>query len=263
MSRDRAAHRVVPVPRIRQIYVDTLHLGHNKHTVHALLEADVTDARQVIAGHRERTGEQLSFTAFVLGCLGRAIDEDRAMHALRNWRNELVLFDEVDVTTMIEVTAGEERFPLPHVIRGVNKRPFRDIHDEIRGHQAARARQPNPYQRLTPLYGLIPGPLRRLVWRVFFRSPHLAKRYVGTTILTSVGMFGQGAGWGITMPLYTLGVTLGSIVERPALVDGRVETREYLCVTLGIDHDIVDGAPAARFAQRFAELLGSAYGLEG
>jgi pyruvate/2-oxoglutarate dehydrogenase complex dihydrolipoamide acyltransferase (E2) component len=38
-------------------------------------------------------------------------------------------------------------------------------------------------------------------------------------------------------------------------------SREYLNVTLSFDHDIVDGAPAARFAGRFTELVQSGYGL--
>jgi pyruvate/2-oxoglutarate dehydrogenase complex dihydrolipoamide acyltransferase (E2) component len=262
MSKIQAVHRVVPLPRMRQVYIDTLHLGHRKHTVHALIEADVTEARRIIAEHKARTGETLSFTAFVLGCLGRAVDGNRYMHAFRNWRNQLVLFDEVDVTTMFEVQAGDERFPVAHVIRAVNKRPFREIHDEIRSYQTARQRQPNPYERLLPLYTLVPGPIRRLVWRAFFRCPHLAKQSMGTTILTAVGMFGEGGGWGITMPLYTLGVTLGGIVQRPALIGDRIEGREYLCITLGFDHDIVDGAPAARFAQHFKQALESGYGLD-
>jgi pyruvate/2-oxoglutarate dehydrogenase complex dihydrolipoamide acyltransferase (E2) component len=242
---------VVPIPRMRQVYIDTLHLGHRKHTIHALIEADVTTARRILAEHKARTGEALSFTAFLLGCLGQAVDRDRTMHAVRNWRHQLVLFDEVDVTTMFEVQAGDERFPLAHVLRAVNRRSFRELHDEIRGYQTARKRQPNPYERLLPLYTLVPGPLRRLVWKGLFRSPHLAKRNFGTAILTSVGMFGQGSAWGISMPMYTLGVTVGSIVEKPTWVDGQVEPREYLCLTLSFDHDIVDGAPAARFAQHF------------
>jgi pyruvate/2-oxoglutarate dehydrogenase complex dihydrolipoamide acyltransferase (E2) component len=246
---------------MRQVYVDTLHISHRKHTIHALIEADVTAARRIIADHKARTGETLSTTAFVLTCLGQAIDRNRYMHALRNWRGQLVLFDEVDVTTMIEVRAGDERFPLPHVIRAVNQRGFRDIHDEIRGHQAAREQRPNPYQRLLPLYTFIPGPIRRLAWKALYRSPHLAKQNVGTTILTSVGMFGQGAGWGIMMPLYTLGVTLGSIAQRPVLAGDGVGVRQHLCITLSFDHDIVDGAPAARFAQHFKELLESGHGL--
>jgi len=263
MSKPRAAHRVVPVPRMRQVYIDTLHLGHRKHTIHALIEADVTTARRILAEHKARTGETLSFTAFVLGCLGRAVDGDRTMHAVRNWRNQLVLFDEVDVSTMFEVQAGNERFPLAHVIRAVNRRPFREIHDEIRSYQTARKRQPNPYERLLPLYTLVPGPIRRLVWKWLFRSPYLAKQNFGTTIVTAVGMFGQDSAWGISMPMYTLGVTVGSIVEKPAWVDGQLEPREYLCLTLSFDHDIVDGGPAARFAQHFKELLEGGHGLMG
>jgi pyruvate/2-oxoglutarate dehydrogenase complex dihydrolipoamide acyltransferase (E2) component len=261
MTKAEAVHRVVSVPRMRQVYVDTLHLGHRKHTIHALIEADVTRARDHIAEHKAQTGEQLSFTAFVLGCLGQAIDGNRYMHAIRTWRNRLVLFDEVDVATMFEVQAGTERFPLAHVIRAVNKRSFREIHDEIRSYQTIRQRQPNPYERLLPLYGLVPGPIRRLAWKTLFRSPHLAKQNVGTTTLTAVGMFGEGGGWGITMPIYTLGVTLGGIEQRPAPAGGESRMHDWLCITLSFDHDIVDGAPAARFAQHLKELLESGYGL--
>lgn len=49
MGKSQVNHRIAPFPRIRQVYVDTLHLGHRKHTVHALLEADVTDARGEMA----------------------------------------------------------------------------------------------------------------------------------------------------------------------------------------------------------------------
>jgi pyruvate/2-oxoglutarate dehydrogenase complex dihydrolipoamide acyltransferase (E2) component len=44
-------------------------------------------------------------------------------------------------------------------------------------------------------------------------------------------------------------------------VDGEIRIREYLSVTISFDHDIVDGAPAARFAQRLKELVESGYGL--
>ena len=64
------------------------------------------------------------------------------------------------------------------------------------------------------------------------------------------------------MPLYTLNITLGGIATKPGIVDGRVEPREYLQVTLSFDHDIVDGAPAARFAERLKGLIEAGTGLE-
>jgi pyruvate/2-oxoglutarate dehydrogenase complex dihydrolipoamide acyltransferase (E2) component len=44
-------------------------------------------------------------------------------------------------------------------------------------------------------------------------------------------------------------------------VDGRIEVREYLNMTVSVDHDIVDGAPAARFVNELRELIESGYGL--
>lgn len=44
-------------------------------------------------------------------------------------------------------------------------------------------------------------------------------------------------------------------------VDGRIAIREYLAITLSFDHDIIDGAPAARFAARLREVIESGYGL--
>ncbi|MEJ2353995.1 MAG: 2-oxo acid dehydrogenase subunit E2 [Anaerolineales bacterium] len=53
----------------------------------------------------------------------------------------------------------------------------------------------------------------------------------------------------------TVAVAEGGNVERPRVNDGRLETREHLCLTVTFNHDIVDGAPAARFLKRFSELL--------
>jgi pyruvate/2-oxoglutarate dehydrogenase complex dihydrolipoamide acyltransferase (E2) component len=40
-----------------------------------------------------------------------------------------------------------------------------------------------------------------------------------------------------------------------------IEPREILNLTVMFDHDIVDGAPAARFMRRLVELIESGYGL--
>jgi pyruvate/2-oxoglutarate dehydrogenase complex dihydrolipoamide acyltransferase (E2) component len=74
-------------------------------------------------------------------------------------------------------------------------------------------------------------------------------------------MFGSGGGWGIPITNYPVQLTVGGIAERPALVDGSVEAREFLAVTVSVDHDTVDGAPAARFAERLRSLVESADGL--
>jgi 2-oxoacid dehydrogenases acyltransferase (catalytic domain) len=101
---------------------------------------------------------------------------------------------------------------------------------------------------------------RLMVWMAE-RSPRLWKKYRGTVGITTVGMFGKGAGWGIPLPSHSLWVTVGGIGEKPGVVDGHIATREYLSLTISFDHETIDGAPAARFTRRLKELIESGYGL--
>jgi len=265
MTDPKPSFTTVPFAPARHVYADTLSLGHRKHTVHGLIEVDVTQPRALIRDHMTASGERISFTAFLAACLGRAVDANVEMHAYRDWRRRLVLFDDVDVSTMIEMQIDGKRLPLAHVIRAANRRTVRSIHDEIRELQARTDHgPPHPLWPYLRLYHWIPAFLRRLAWRLLFASPHRIKKHVGTVGLTAVGMFGRGAGWAVTWPVYTLGLAIGGISPRPALAeDGVLETREFLSITLSVDHDIVDGAPIARFAQRLGELIETAHGLEG
>jgi len=61
--------------------------------------------------------------------------------------------------------------------------------------------------------------------------------------------------------VYTTGILLGGIGQKPGVVDGQIAVREFLSLTVDFDHDIIDGAPAARFVQRFKELIERGEGL--
>lgn len=259
MKKNHDDYEVVPFPRMRRFALDAGYLGRRRHIVHGLLEVDVTKARHFIREHKSRTGETLSFTAFIITCLARAVDMHKEVQAYRNWRNQLIIFDGVNVNTMVEVESGGGKVPMPYIIKAANKRTFRDIHDEIRATQA------DPHSSVESKFMrwflLLPAFVRRLFYWIVMRNPHLLRQYSSSVLVTAVGMFGKGGGWGIPMPNFTLTVTLGGIAEKPGVVEGRIEIREYLSVTISFDHDIVDGAPAARFTQQFRELIESGYGL--
>lgn len=255
-----SGYESLPFPRIRDVMADVGWNGRRKYMIHGLIELDVTDARRLIREHKARTGSSLSFTAFLLACLGQAVAADRRVHGYRSWRRRLVLFDDVDVGIMVEIEIDGNKFPIGHVVRATDKRTVQDIHDEIRAVQ----KQPSQTlgMRWLDVAVWLPAAVRRLSLRITNASPHLQRRCAGTIGLTSVGMFGTRGGWGLGMPAHTLSVTVGGIAQKPGVVQGRVEVREYLSVTLSFNHHIVDGGPAARFAQRFADLVEGAYGLE-
>ena len=88
------------------------------------------------------------------------------------------------------------------------------------------------------------------------------KKTWGTVMLTAVGMFGEGAGWGIPLSPPTLcWITVGGIGQRREDVNGQAVTRESLSLTVSFDHNLIDGAPAARFTRRLKELIESGHGL--
>jgi pyruvate/2-oxoglutarate dehydrogenase complex dihydrolipoamide acyltransferase (E2) component len=251
---DRPSYQVKPFPRERHDIVDALEAGVRRHMVHALLELDVTRPRQLLREREASTGERLSFTAFIVASLARAIDADKRLHAYRDWRGRLVLFDDVDVVTLVE--SEQNGVAIPHVIRAANRLTVREIHDEIRLIQAKPAASAQRSGMLMRLSSATPGFLRRMFFRVLRRQPHWLKRAAGTTLVTSVGMFGMGAGWAVgIVPLHTLCLTIGGVTLKPGVVDGRIEPREVLAVTASVDHDIVDGAQAARFAKAVRELI--------
>jgi hypothetical protein len=128
-----------PYPRSRLLMVDGGQMGLKKHMIHGLVEFDITRAREKIRQYRVQTGEPLSFSTFFLACLGKAIDQDRQMHAYRNWRNQLILFDEVDVNMLFEVDVDGKKTIRPHILRGVNHKGMRELQEEIRGFQTDHA----------------------------------------------------------------------------------------------------------------------------
>ncbi len=255
---DHSTYQVRPLPRERQVIIDGGRIAARRHTVRALIEVDVTQPRQLIREHKTRTGETLSFTAFVIGCLGKAVDEHKMMHAYRDWRNRLIVFDEVDVNTIVEIEVDGRKVTLPHFVRAANKRTVRDIHAEIRAvqHKPAQTREFK-----TLWFARLPQFVRDIFYWFVYKNPVWLKASFCTVGMTAVGMFGKGSGWAIPFGVHTLDVALGGIAEKPGVVEGCIEIREYLCLTLNIDHDVVDGAPAARFTQRFKELIESGYGL--
>ena len=54
----------------------------------------------------------------------------------------------------------------------------------------------------------------------------------------------------------------GGIGEKPGVVDHQIAVRQYLSVTISFDHDVIDGAPAARFIQRLKEFIERGDGLD-
>jgi pyruvate/2-oxoglutarate dehydrogenase complex dihydrolipoamide acyltransferase (E2) component len=256
---EKQAYRIERISRMRRFAIDAGYLGRRRHMVHGLIEVDVTDAREIIREYERRTGEKLSITAFIICCLSKAIEEHPHVHAYRDWRNRLVIYKDINITSMFEVEFGPKKIPMPHIFRATNRKSFLQIHDELRAVQnKPHASAESKFMRW---FLLLPAFLRRGFYWVVMRFPQRFRDNSSPVMVTAVGMFGGGGGWAITMPNFTLNITVGGISKKPGVYKDEIAIRDYLDITVSIDHDVVDGAPAARFVQSFRALLEAAYGL--
>jgi pyruvate/2-oxoglutarate dehydrogenase complex dihydrolipoamide acyltransferase (E2) component len=262
VSAEMVAGHVVDLTPGRRAWLNALDLEGSPHRMYGLLEVDVTVARQRIAADKARTGEGLSFTGFLIACVARAVEEHPQVQAYRKGRRELVVFDDVHVGLLIEHRGGL----MGHVVHDANRRSCREIHDEIRAVQ----RSPAPSNRGMPGWFrrllLLPWPLsiavRAFVRAMARRDPAKLAAASGTTFISAVGMFGKGhGGWGISTTPHSLSLFVGGISTKPAVVDGRIEPREILDLTVVLDHEVIDGGPAARFVRSLVERIERGDGL--
>jgi pyruvate/2-oxoglutarate dehydrogenase complex dihydrolipoamide acyltransferase (E2) component len=253
-------YQVVPYPKLRRLLAVMLRALQRKPMMHFLLEVDVTRARQYIREHKANTGEALSFTAFLIACLGKAVDEHKAVQAYRQGSKHLVLFEDVDVETQIERDVAGHAQNITYIIRAANRKTFREIHHEIRAAQVEDVAKARVGSKALQWLLFLPTFLFRFLYGM--RGPHVLKKYGGTVGTAAVGMFEEGAGWVIPIGHpQTLMMTVGGIGVKPGVVDGDIAIRDYLSLTISFDHEIIDGAPAARFTRRLKELIEGGHGL--
>jgi pyruvate/2-oxoglutarate dehydrogenase complex dihydrolipoamide acyltransferase (E2) component len=251
-----SSRRVAAFPRSRRIIVDIGRVARARNSVHGFLTIDVTDVRRSLGSSAAAGESGPTLTGYVVACVGRAVAADTSVHALRDLRGRLVRYDDVDVNVSVEVRLEGRSFPMNHVIRAAQARSVHDISAELR--RVKRDPDQSPTARLAAgarVFLALPGAVRRWAFRTTYRLPARQKALMGTVGLTAVGMVGRGGGWGTAFQVHPLEVVVGGIAVTPGVTDEGIAPREHLHVTLSFDHDVVDGAPAARFASRLRDLI--------
>ncbi len=246
---------VRPFPSSRRLVTAAVRAGRRIMPMHGLFDVDITAARRLLAEH----DPPLSLTAFVIASLGRAAAAHPHVHAYRDWRGRLVEHRHVDVQTLIEVPTSQGPFGLVHVVRDADVRSVAEISAELQAVKTdpAATTTGRLLTAVAPTVGRVPG-LYRTMYTAMSRSRrvHLA---TGTAQVTAIGMFADGGGFAIAPPtLASLVVVVGGASKRPRAVGDRIEARDVLDLTLTIDHNVVDGAPATRFAADLRRLMQTA-----
>jgi pyruvate dehydrogenase E2 component (dihydrolipoamide acetyltransferase) len=228
---------VQPLSRIRRITAERM-LASAQATARVSLFLD-TDFSEVVRFRRqlepefERLGvARLPWDAVIARAAALGLAEHRRL--LAQWVDGQGLRTVDQVNVGVAVTLEPEGLVVP-VLRNADERSVRELSADLL-ELVAKARA----GRLSP-----------------------TEMQGGSFSVTNLGAYRVDGFTPILNPPETAILGVGRIADRAVVVDGAVVARTMCTLSLSFDHRVVDGAPAAAFLTRVAELLERPYALLG
>lgn len=179
-------------------------------------------------------------------------------NAMVDYKNTTT-FEKVDVNIPVEIDNQGTLQPKQFIIRDINSKSLKAVTEEI-----ALSKENLDGQKsyvfsplLLGVLKLMPRFLIQFLFRLSLRSHRMVRDLSGTVFITSVTMFTNVPGFIIPYSGGPKAVSfaLGSLYRKPVAVGDRVEVREVLSLTAIFNHDLIDGAPAARFINRLRQVV--------
>ena len=228
-SRDGAAYTDVPLTQIRKTIAKRLvtSLGPIPHfflTTEVDMEraAESREALNKQLGDGGGGGGKVSFNDVIIKATALALTKHGACNA---WFQDdhIRYWSEVHIGMAVAVEDGL----ITPVVRNADRKSLADIGREAR-ELAEKARS----RRLQP------------------------NEYTGATFsVSNLGMFDIDQFTAVINPPEAGIIAVGSIVQKPAAVDGQVAVRRRMRITMSCDHRVIDGATGAAFLQTLKQML--------
>lgn len=239
------------IPRSRIATFDIFSIGLLKHHVSALLEFDVTESRKRLHELR-KNGVKISFNAWIIKVISSNLKKHPEASAYLYSKRKLIIFNDINISILVEKGIGNEKVPIPVLIEKACHKTALEIALEIENAKKQDLTEKeiviNKKSSLAErIYYLMPGFMRRSVWRFMLINPKIAYKKMGNAVVTSVGMMGRINGWFIQRSVHPISFGIGSVVKKAVVVDNEIKIREILNMTILADHDVMDGAPMVRF----------------
>jgi len=222
-----APYEDVPLTQIRKTIAKRLatSLGPIPHFF-LTSEVDMERAAEAREALNQQLGEpaggKVSFNDIVIKATGLALAKHRACNA---WFQEdhIRYWNEVHIGMAVAVEDGL----ITPVIRNADVKSLAEIGREARA-LADKARS----RRLQP------------------------GEYTGSTVsVSNLGMFDIDQFTAVINPPEAGIIAVGSIVQKPVVLDGRVTARRRMRLTMSCDHRVIDGATGAAFLRTLKQML--------
>jgi len=224
MDRPSAGFEDVPLTQIRKTIAKRLTQSIGPiPTFYLTTEIDmerVSEAREAL--NQAAPEQKVSFNDIIIKAVALALRQHPACNAW--WQEDRIRYwHDVHVSMAVAVEDGL----ITPVIRFTDQKSLREIGTEAKD-LAGRARE----RRLKP------------------------EEYTGGTFsVSNLGMFDIDQFTAVINPPEAGILAVGSIVQKPAVVNGAVVPRKRLRVTMSCDHRVIDGATGAAFLKTVKQML--------
>jgi pyruvate dehydrogenase E2 component (dihydrolipoamide acetyltransferase) len=193
-------------------------------TFYLTAQVDMERVAEAREGLNAAAGDQgkVSFNDIILKAVATALQQHPECNAW--WQDDHIRYwHTVDIGMAVAIEDGL----ITPVIRGAQAKSLRDIAAQSRD-LAARARE----RKLKP------------------------EEYTGSTFsVSNLGMFDIEHFTAIINPPEAGILAVGSIAQVPAVVNGQVQIRRQMRMTMSCDHRVIDGATGAKFMKTLSLLL--------
>jgi pyruvate dehydrogenase E2 component (dihydrolipoamide acetyltransferase) len=186
------------------------------------VEINMSEAMRTRKAINDKGDVRVSFNDYVIKAAAMALTKHPYVNA--SWMEDKIRFNN---RVNIGVAVAVEEGLLVPVVRDANVKGMAQISSEVRDF-AGKARD----KKLQP------------------------SDWEGNTFtISNLGMFGIEEFTAIINPPDSCILAVGSIIEKPVVVNGAIEVGHMMKVTLSCDHRVVDGAKGAEFLQTFKQFL--------
>ena len=244
-------YKIRKFPTSRIATIDVCEMGKKKHHVAAFLEIDVTSAKEKIKKYKKEVGK-ISFIAWLIKVIGHTVSDKNAIAAYLVGKQKTIVFDDVNISFLIEKEINGEKVPLPVVIEKANTLEIETItqllnaskQETLSNNQIVIQKRAT---RAEKFYYHLPGFIRRVIWKFMLKRPKMLFAKMGNVAVTSLGMYGKINGWFVPISIHPVCFGIGSVMKKPVVIGDKIEIRDIMNMTVLIDHDVIDGGSMARF----------------
>jgi pyruvate/2-oxoglutarate dehydrogenase complex dihydrolipoamide acyltransferase (E2) component len=239
-------------PKSRIATIDVCEAGRKKHHVIVMIELDVTLCRERLRIFNRNNPLKISFNGWLISVISTTLKKHASAASFLIGKSKQIIFDDINVSLLVEKKIKGQRVPMPLLITKADKISAVLVTQQIENARYGELSEKDIVLQkqsgfMEQLYYYLPQFARRWVWQYLLRHPKIAFSKMGNVAFTSIGMMGKVNGWFIPTSVHPICFGMSSIIKKPVVIDDAIVIREMLNMTILLDHDVIDGAPMARF----------------